>query len=195
MLRENGFTLLEILVAAVILMMIVMMIGSVFNQMRVAWDVGMRRSKLNVEGRAAATFMGRELCQAVANELLPFTIEPDKIAFYLIEDATDTNRAIYRIRYFHQDETIVREMVRHELSGGYPGTELPKKSGTLAKHVNELIFCPSDEEYSMNRSNLPQFVDIKIKMGSSYQVSRIVAGSGGPDGNWDAEDDNIRTDQ
>ncbi len=174
-------------------MMIVMMMSTVFHQMRMAWDVGMRRVKLNIEGRAALAFMARELSHAVADTTLRCFLHDgvDRAEFYYVGEATETNRAIYWVQYRFQDERVLRQVARHDLNG-YPGAFVPQGEAVLARNVRALRFFTDDgRNYT---TNLPRYVDILIDSRASPPASRIVVASAGPNRMFGDEDD-IRTDK
>ena len=67
---RQGFTLVEVLVAMVILMVIVLMMASLMRHTSNAWDVGMRNVGVSLEGRSALDLMSRELSAGVMDEVL-----------------------------------------------------------------------------------------------------------------------------
>jgi len=198
--RGRGFTLLEILVSVAILMMIVMMMSGVFHQVRVSWDIGMRRNSLNLEGRVAVVFMARELSQAVANEKLTCLITEGAkvIEFYMLDEATTNSRAICYVKYDQVDDTVERTVTLYELKkNGYPGAVLSMKSGPLARKVspNGLQFhVPDSGTTPTYTDTLPEYVDIELHLGRLDAVAKIWVESGGPDRNLATPDDNIRSD-
>ena len=62
---SSGFTLLELLVSMVILMVIVLSTTKIFNASTVAWDTGSRKAEVNMTGRSVADFLAQEISQAV----------------------------------------------------------------------------------------------------------------------------------
>ncbi len=64
-----GFTLIEIMVAMVVLAILVVMVGNIFQQVSDSWNIGTQSSEANTAGRAAMTFMAQELAQAVAGPI------------------------------------------------------------------------------------------------------------------------------
>lgn len=184
---RKGFTLLELLVSLVILMMIVMMIAGVFTQMRVAWGTGMRRSKLNMEGRAAADFIARELSHAVADEKLPCVIVDDapSISFYMLGDSTPSNRTVYYVTYAGNGSEITRRVDKVYM-GKYPQT-VPGSAATLAQNVKEVrFFTPDGQDYG---TNLPAWVDLRLILHFEERVARFRVGSSGRDRKWNTDDD------
>ncbi len=73
-LKQNvkaGFSLIEVMVATVILLIIVLMIGSVFRQGTSTWDSGYARAEGGMIVRAVIGAIQRELSTAVDGRLFP----------------------------------------------------------------------------------------------------------------------------
>ncbi len=63
--HRAGFTLIEIMVALVVLSLLIVLVGNIFQQVSDSWNVGTESSEANTAARAALTFVAQELSQAV----------------------------------------------------------------------------------------------------------------------------------
>ncbi len=91
----NGFTLIELLVSMALLMVIVLIVGRIFQEARTTWDVGTQKAELNMRGRAVVNYMAQELATAVGTN----SISDFKVVFDALGDSDGTVRA------FRQDVT------------------------------------------------------------------------------------------
>ena len=189
---RRGFTLLELLVAMAILSMIVLMMVGVFHQSRVAWEIGLRKARLSMEGRTVANFMASELSQAVADNTLPCAIlnGAPAIAFYTLANPNGANRAIQRVAYAQAGNDIKRSVWKIPCAGLYPGpVGAPDEDAIIARNLDAggLQFFTSDS--ADHSTNLPSYVEIKLKMKVEEKVTKFRAGSAGPDKVWGTGDD------
>ena len=83
-----GFTLIEIMVAMVVLAILVVMVGNIFQQVSDSWNIGTQSSEANTAGRAAMNYMAQELAQAVAGpiEAAPGITPCPPLKFKVIDD-------------------------------------------------------------------------------------------------------------
>ena len=186
--ERQGFTLLEILVAMMIMTMIILMLSAVFKQMTVTWGVGMRKVKANMYSRAAMSQMAQEIALAVADRSLQCTIPAsgNGITFYTFNSLT--NRAVTRVRYYQsgrQLRRVVRPVVWNG-NGSYP-TLMNGTAHSLLYNLNSINFStPSGGTLT---TNLPEWVDIYMQIDQDEAVSRAVARSAGPDKLFGTSDD------
>lgn len=189
---SDGFTLLELLVAMSILVIIVLMMAGVFHQSRVAWGSGLRKARLNMDGRAVVDFIGHELSQAVADNTLPCQImnDSDGISFYMLEHADSSKRGIKAVSYTRTAaDEIKRRVWIVDYDGAFPNrTVLGAPGGNiLARRVKEFKFYTIDGSDYV--TNLPAAVDVEVQLEHEEDVSRIRAGSSGPDLSFGTADD------
>jgi prepilin-type N-terminal cleavage/methylation domain-containing protein len=78
-----GFTLLEILVASMIVAMLMLIIGRIFVDANRVYELGTKDMDINAEARAVLEFMAQELASAPA--------EDGPLALYLDDDAKSPN--------------------------------------------------------------------------------------------------------
>jgi prepilin-type N-terminal cleavage/methylation domain-containing protein len=102
--RKAGFTLMELMVSVAILIMMVGLLFSAFNQTSKAWTQGENRVETFQGARAALDMMGREIAQAMANTNLPFFGNWDSVAFVAPvsdnpNDVVDLMEVVYRLNY------------------------------------------------------------------------------------------------
>ncbi len=80
----RAFTLIEIMVSLVIVTMIVMVVGNMFDQSSDTWHIGMSKSEVNNAGRAVLDLITTDLTQAFAGRVehagIPGAVE--NILFY-----------------------------------------------------------------------------------------------------------------
>lgn len=191
--RDKGFTLIEVLVAMMIMIMIVLMLSAVFKQMTSAWGVGMRKVKVTMEGRAALDFMAQELVHAVSDDLLICNIRPaNDISFYTFNSLS--NRAVCHVRYSLTGRTLERywRPMKWDCQGSYPAPEGAYTHELLNDVVGFDFYTSDGGTYT---TNLPDWVDIVMKVEQNDRVSRVTAKSAGPDRQIGTVGDNIRSEE
>jgi prepilin-type N-terminal cleavage/methylation domain-containing protein len=112
-----GFTLLEILVASMIVAMLMLIIGRIFVDANRVYELGTKDMDINAEARAVLEFMAQELANAPAeNGRLALCVDKDaddpnnsdELFFMTLNgdpSTTDTNRAVYQVRYATEERT------------------------------------------------------------------------------------------
>jgi type II secretory pathway pseudopilin PulG len=73
--RAKAFTLIEVLASMAVLMIIVLILGRVFQDSTNIWNLGTRRSQQNMTGRAVMDFIARDVAEAVCGTNLSFRLE------------------------------------------------------------------------------------------------------------------------
>jgi len=106
-----GFSLIEVMVATLILLVIVMMIGDIFRQGTSSWDSGYARAEGGMIMRGVIGSMQRELSSAVDGRLYPgvwtsddpVAVVSDEVIFICLKESTGTGgnlvREPWRVRY------------------------------------------------------------------------------------------------
>lgn len=95
---RTGFSLIEVMVATLILLIIVLMIGSIFRQGTSAWDSGYARAEGGMIVRGVVGSIQRELSTAVDGRLFfpawewanPVEVENKKVAFVCLKESSGT---------------------------------------------------------------------------------------------------------
>ncbi|MFH1524627.1 MAG: prepilin-type N-terminal cleavage/methylation domain-containing protein [Chloroflexota bacterium] len=64
-----GFTLIEVLVAMMVLSILVLMVANIFQSSSESWNIGTQKADMNTAARAALDYMARELQSAVAGPI------------------------------------------------------------------------------------------------------------------------------
>ena len=188
-----GFTLLEVLVAMTILIVIILIMSTVFNQSATVWDRGLRKAEMSMEGRSALNLMTREIGQAVADNTLEAKLKSGSdIEFHTWGMSSDSNRQIRLVRYWKSGRKLRRSSGEFAFLGGYPDRSGGAPGVDLIENVTAFrIKVFPDSTYT---TNLPQWVDITLELERGSEVSVANAWSSGPDGiNDNGEDDDVTT--
>jgi prepilin-type N-terminal cleavage/methylation domain-containing protein len=157
---KSGFTLLELLVAMIILMVIVLASARIFDQSTVAWDSGSRKAEVNMTGRAVADFMAQEISQAVYDEdsgLDEFQVSGASAIFFTLQSSEiGANRAARRIQYSLSGNQLERQVT---VSSGlaYPWADGTSDAKPMADDIQSVSFTP----YPVG-TILPLYVDVKV---------------------------------
>lgn len=183
-----GFTLLEILLAMTILMIIMVMLTTMFDQSAGTWESGIRETSRALEGRTVVNLIAEDLELAVMNETLADDL-PDQmlasgnsISFYRRAEPTEDTRALKLVTYTGANGVKRTERdikPPYDLDpGGAPAAVL-LDSGEVSFHVD-----------GTHTKTLPFFVDVELKVSdTSKAASDIEVRSAGPDGVFGTADD------
>lgn len=193
--NRRGFTLLEILVAMGILAIIILIVSGIFHQSRMAFDSGVRKTELNMEGRSAMNLMASELSRAVADGANSYytnviSAGGSTIKFWTMGMTTNGGRVASYVTYklLLSGGELVRYVEPVNLQLPYPSRTLGGLDVPLAENVTKLYFKPSDA--SSHTTNLPVYFDIELEMSKGSQFSSIRAWSDGPSSNTAADNIN-----
>ena len=172
--KRAGFTMLEILLAMTVLVIIMLMLTTIFDQSASTWESGMRETSRALEGRTIINLIAGDLELAVMNQDLydkgglAIEIEgPDKLCFHYRDEAnTDGERALKAVRYFKIGTTLKREAWTLIPVGGNPGNPYtPQPTGQAADLLNIVnsfkVSTPGGARFT---TNLPAWVDIELKL-------------------------------
>jgi Tfp pilus assembly protein PilV len=98
--RRDGFSMVEVLVSATILVAVVMMLGMIFQQSSVAWRTGLTRSEGYMQIRAFVGALQRDASGMVDSNFIPYALryngekqefKDGEIRFYTLS-GTDVDR-------------------------------------------------------------------------------------------------------
>lgn len=191
--NDSAFTLIELMLATVILIIIVFIISAVFHQSSIAWDGGLRKAEGNMTGRALLGLMARELSQAVAdtNLLADIVHEGHDIMFKTLSGEHSTSKRVAReITYYFADNSLGRSIsfgaADSLTSGDYAIWELGTNA-IITTNVIDLTFYTSDGQ--SHDSDLPAWVRIRLGLARTEAVSVLKARSAGPNMNFGDSDD------
>lgn len=208
--RQAGFSVIEVMVACSILVVIVMMLGMLFQQSSKAWRVGASSVDNFMQLRAFVGALERDASKAISYQALKENFAgaeslyfdkgsdsfSDNLKFYTLSGEV-TNRAITFVEYSFSDMT--RKETTWKPSGGgmtakSSTTILVKKSGgkAIPEFSNiQAVWDNDSANYEKNRKEyLPSFLRFKVKLRTdSANMAEIGAASAGPDGRWNTKDD------
>jgi type II secretory pathway pseudopilin PulG len=75
--RTKAFTLIEVLASMAVLMIIVLILGRVFQDSTNIWTLGTRRAQDNMTARAVMDFVARDVSEAVCGTNLAFRLDSE----------------------------------------------------------------------------------------------------------------------
>jgi hypothetical protein len=108
-----AFTMIELLVAMSILMIIVAIVGQIFQQANVAWSTGMKSVETTMKGRSVANLIAQELSQAIISpsNYIDFTVDGSGATFWMLGEASATTNAARKVTYAWSGTTVTRNGV------------------------------------------------------------------------------------
>ncbi|MFO7936456.1 MAG: prepilin-type N-terminal cleavage/methylation domain-containing protein [Kiritimatiellia bacterium] len=212
--RKAGFSMIEVLVAATILMVIVMMLGMLFQQTGIAWRVGLRRADAFTQVRSLVGAIQRDAAKAVDENAIDDEVrnklggsqqfDGSTISFYTLDstgfelrddgtpDLTKPRRSVSFITYNtsgNRTETY--------LNADGSTKDVVTQVRDFAVRVNADAPTTTLDRFKCvdglaEASGLPLFIYSKAKVVSQGYALDVGAESAGPDGKWNTDDD-IRT--
>lgn len=215
--KQSGFSMIEVLVAATILVIIVMMLGMLFQQTGIAWRVGVRRAAAYSQVRSLIGSIQRDAAKAVDEDAIDDDVRKmlggssqsfsgGTLSFYTL-DATGFNINSSGLVEETKPKRSV-SFVSYETSGKREETFLIAGGGTETVDTNVRQFAtrvgasstPSTTLGSFDAvwpstgsaNGLPLYVKMQATVTSQGYTLDIGAESAGPDGVWNTDDD-IRT--
>lgn len=107
---QAAFTLIELLVAMAILLIILAIVGQIFQQANMAWDTGKRNVEMTMKGRSVADLIAQELSQAIVSppSYTDFTVDANGAVFWMLGEASATNNAARKVRYSWAGTIVTR---------------------------------------------------------------------------------------
>jgi prepilin-type N-terminal cleavage/methylation domain-containing protein len=200
--RRGGFSMIEVLVAATILLVIVMMLAMLFQQTSIAWRTGVRRADAFTQVRSVIGAMQRDAAKAVDEDCIHEDLRSGKsqnfsggLRFFTLSG-----------NGFDDNGSPLRSVSYIEYSGGTRTESVLQGDGSWSTPVSAQLtdfvewsgsdtikMGPVDIQKEDNPDGgLPLCVKFKVKVSSQGYNLEIGAASAGPDGAWDTVDD-IRT--
>lgn len=202
--RRGGFTLLELLVSMVILGVIVVVCGRIFEQSTVVWDSGTRKAELNLTGRAVVDAMAQEISHAVddGRVLAQSTFDADyvtnlmwgasKIRFMTLEgDPSPPPGGSRCVRWVEYEQgTVGSTPVLKRRSWSLPQSRIyddlapaPRAAGSFGWRLETQ---PVDQDVAehvtglwfypfYSRGGLPRFIDVVVTVARPEEISRGLA--------------------
>ncbi len=161
--RRDGFSVIELLVAMVLLLIITAVFGRFFQRSTQSWEGGMRTVETMISGRSAMNLIVRDVQRAIADQVLVDEIINDGFGAFQISSGRNEMRLIimpsrepyraHRVRYHLQGNTLIRETAD---DGGID----------LIENVEEVVFGTLGAFTGNYR--LPEAVSIKLRLSSRY---------------------------
>ena len=184
---NQGFSLIEVLVATALLVMIVGMIGFVFRQSSMSWDSGTRRADGISQIRAVAGAIERDLRLAVdAREFgMQNVFRANSLSFVILSDPDPDNpndRALEKVEYT-PGETVTRKASRLTCKNGKWGTDAGKTWTLLDSNASSgdnpvVKFEPELDDD--DPEGLPVYVTIQADITTTESFSGLEVLSKGP---------------
>ena len=205
-----GFSMVEVLVASTILVVIVMMLGMLFQQTSLAWRTGTRRAESFMQVRSGVGAIQLDASAAVDARFLPsqyVTAEQEfsggSLLFYTLTGGVEFdkngtpqyNRSLKRVTY----DTAGNRVETALKGNGSWGT--PKRSNVLTfaerqssrnrPNVSLTSFVPDYGKAvdNLDSDGLPLAVTFGARVTTTGNNLDIGAASAGPDRTWNTKDD------
>jgi prepilin-type N-terminal cleavage/methylation domain-containing protein len=201
--NESGFSMIEMLVAAAIMVVLVMMLSMLFQGTSTAWRIGVRRAEGYTRLRSAIGAMQRDASAAVPEQSIPPEIRSKLggsqsfsggLSFYTLT-GTGADPALRSPTFVQYSATGDRKVTTLTGSGGTENTENnvmdfvsgSSQAGQLFTQITGIEAGPTPA-----LGGLPLFVKISARVSTRGTSLDIGAASAGPDKAWGTKDD-IRT--
>ena len=207
--RCSGFSMVEVLVASTILIVIVMMLGMLFQQTSLSWRVGVKRADGFTQVRAVIGALQRDAAAAVDARYIPDELKNSlgggqqvfsggSLKFYTLAGTTESGQ--------NQDVMRALRYVTYETSG--QRVEQSLQANGSAKQTGDSNVLPSSgrvgsissttlnnfESYfgegsELDPNGLPMYITFEVNVSASGANLDIGAASAGPDRKWKTKDD------
>ena len=215
--KQSGFSMIEVLVAATILVVIVMMLGMLFQQTGIAWRVGVRRADAFSQVRSLIGAIQRDAAKAVDEDAIDDDVRNllgggnqnfsgSDLSFYTLDaggfhindsglpNYSKPKRSVSHITY----TTAGKRTETFLIAGGTTETvdtnvrDFATRVGSTTTPSTTLDGFDPVWGPGGSGNGLPLFVKMKAKVTSQGYTLDIGAESAGPDRTWNTDDD-IRT--
>ena len=217
--KKAGFSMIEVLVASSILVVIVMMMGMLFQQGSNAWRIGSKRADGFMKLRTFLGALQRDASEAVDVN----TIIADRTAVKLASGSSSdplssalkskdqefagsdlifytlngvTNRAITRLTYnlgtfTRQEEYIKPGETQFTSLGSKKLVEMSSDGASLPKFTSAKAYWDNGNGNltTSEKNALPAFITFSATVEATDYALDIGAESAGPDGKWGTKDD------
>lgn len=186
----RGFTLIEVLVSVVILVMIVLMMSTLFHQSSLAWDSGARKVEGNIQARCLLALITRELSHAVSdNKVFPHvdTTGGDHITFFtLSDDPKNSTRIAKEVTYTLPKGSTSITRSERRISRYYDGWDFSHSTNDMVVMDNaaaiKFVMGPQSPK------GPPPWIRVELAMDREDDVSALGVKSYGPDRKQDLTD-------
>jgi prepilin-type N-terminal cleavage/methylation domain-containing protein len=205
---QRGFSLIEVLVASSILLMIMMMLGMIFQQSSQAWRTGTRRADMYAQIRGYFGAIQRDASCAVDEKTVPHQLRQllggasqsfsDPLRFYTLAEngfKNDTpSDGLARRSLTFVEYNKLRRTEKKLYVDATGATKIDPQSGTpqqIASDVSvESIQALTWDGQNMPAGDFPAFVTVRASVNSQRGMTlEIGAGSAGVDRTWNTKDD------
>lgn len=152
----SGFTLIELLAAISMFIVIVLVVGIVFNQSNRSWTIGTNRVTSAATGRAVLDLISRDLQYAICSSSMTFTVKelnsvPNDESGYQLYGAPKSSKICFVSLQNRSDRTSsVEEVIyRLEASTNYVGTyDLVKLRATDEVRTTQSEHCYENAKWA-----------------------------------------------
>ncbi len=208
---KNGFSLIEVLVATSILLIIVVMIGDIFNRSSSAWDSGYARAEGGMIVRGVLGTIQRELSSAVDGRLFgmsdPIQVSGSSVSFFCFKTSEKNERELHKVEFRWTGSEMKRSDTRYKNSGGSwtpdggatDSVLYSEESDTANKTYYSAVFKfekasmnDRESDYDLNDNgdqivwNIP-YLTVTVELTRTGHFTGVEAISLGPNGKWDGE--------
>lgn len=198
--------MIEVLVAAAIMVVIVMMLAMLFQQTSLSWRTGVKRADAYMQIRSALGAIQRDASAAVDARVIPASLRSrlgggnqqfsGSLRFFTLtgagfkENSDKPFRALSFVTYNANGDRTEKTL----LGDGSAGPEhrsnvldFVRKASSQNKPVTKITTF--EPKYGQDPNGLPLFVNIRATVTSSGNALDIGAASAGPDKTWGTKDD------
>jgi prepilin-type N-terminal cleavage/methylation domain-containing protein len=198
--NKSGFSMIEMLVAAAILTVLVMMLAMIFQSTSTSWRIGVKRAGGYMRIRSAVGAMQRDASAAVDENCIAPEVRQrlggggqnfsGGLSFYTLT-GTGADPALRAVTH-----------VRYTQDGSRSETKLKASGGTVSSGSNVLDFDTGTgsrsqlltkitgiSPYGAIGGGLPLYVTIQAQVTTKGYSLDIGAASAGPDKAWHTKDD------
>jgi len=211
--RRAGFSMVEVLVASSIMVVIVMLLGMLFQQTSLAWRTGVKRADGFVQIRSAIGAIQRDAAAAVDARYLPKELRAQlgdgsakgdqlfigsSLKFYTLtgtgfDDKKITPfRALTHVTYDttgKRTESILKADGSTETKPSSNVSKVAERVGNKNAPVTQFYNFNAEYGTGQPQEGLPLFVTLSADVTTMGNSLEIGAESAGPDGIWGNKDD------
>jgi prepilin-type N-terminal cleavage/methylation domain-containing protein len=183
--KRAGFTLVELLVAMLILVVIVLITTRIFQQATMSWDVGLKKAEMSMTGRAVVDCMAQEIGQAVEDRTLyagVFDVQPKQVDFVVLAVPTNgtaprAQQVEFRVEEGIDGARVVRVWrdfdyeTRRWAPSWQPMDPAPLAEGLPVPQPVEVFKADG----TWDGQGLPRYVDVEIRVADERDMARAKA--------------------